>query len=177
MKIGKDGERINGRLADEAATVDFGRRLAAVAIPACGGRGSCDNRNNQATVIHLHGELGAGKTTLARGILRGCGFNGPVKSPTYTLVEPYELERGRIYHFDLYRLSDPREVEFLGAEDYFSGGSLCIFEWARHGGEAIPPADLEIELRGTGARREFACLAGSPAGLEMVKKLRQKSDV
>ncbi len=171
MKIGKDGERINGWLDDEAATVDFGRRLAAVAIPPRGKRGG------QATVIHLHGELGAGKTTLARGILRGCGFDGPVKSPTYTLVEPYELRRGRIYHFDLYRLSDPGEVEFLGAEDYFSGGSLCIFEWARRGGEAIPPADLEIELRGTGARREFECLARSANGLEMVKKLREKSDV
>jgi len=169
--IDKNEERINGRLADEAATVDLGRRLAAVAIPAGGGR------DNQATVIHLHGELGAGKTTLARGILRGCGFDGPVKSPTYTLVEPYELKCGRIYHFDLYRLSDPGEVEFLGTDEYFSGDNLCIFEWARRGGEAIPPADLEIELRGTGAQREFYCLARSAAGHEMVTKLREKSDV
>ena len=163
--------RLKGRLADEAATVDFGRRLAGASlVPGA-------NPGGNATVIHLHGELGAGKTTLARGILRGHGFDGPVKSPTYTLVEPYELGQRRIYHFDLYRLSDPGEVEFLGAEDYFSGNSLCIFEWARNGGERIPPADLEIELLGAGSQRQFECRGHGAAGLEMVKKLREKVDV
>ena len=163
-------EGFNGKLANETETLRLGRRLAAAVD------WQAANRRAGAAIIHLHGELGAGKTTLTRGILRGCGFEGPVKSPTYTLVEPYELERGRICHFDLYRLADPGEVDFLGAEEYFSGNSLCIFEWARRGGERIPPADLEIELSGTGPQRDFACFGRSPAGLGMIKKLREEVD-
>ena len=161
--------RFSGRLANEAATLAFGRRLAATVLARRA------DEDAAAIVFHLHGELGAGKTTLARGILRGHGFEGPVKSPTYTLVEPYELGRRRVYHFDLYRLADPGEVEFLGAEDYFSGNSLCIFEWARRGGERIPPPDLEIELRGAGPRRDFECLGRSATGREIVKKLRART--
>ncbi len=131
----------------------------------------------KAIVIHLHGELGAGKTTLARGILRGYGYQGPVKSPTYTLVEPYELECRRIYHFDLYRLADPGEVDFLGTEDYFAGDSLCIVEWARRGAARIPAVDLDIELRPAGAGRSAECSARSAAGAEIVKKLRRGVDV
>lgn len=162
----------NGQLKNEAATLRCGGLLAGATAAAedlhAGGAG--------ATVIHLHGELGAGKTTLARGILRGFGYEGPVKSPTYTLVEPYEFERRRIYHFDLYRLADPGEVEFLGAEDYFAGGNLCIVEWARRGGGRIPAADLEVELRGAGAGRSIACEAHTGKGVEMVKKLRAGVD-
>lgn len=165
----------NGQLENEAATLHIGRLLAAATLEGL------QAPDESATVIHLHGELGAGKTTLARGILRGYGYEGPVKSPTYTLVEPYELDRRCIYHFDLYRLSDPGEVEFLGTEDYFAGGNLCIIEWARRGGERIPPADLEIELWGEGAGRSIACIARSGAGTEMVtemvKKLRTGVDV
>ena len=159
------------RLENEAATLRLGRRLAAATMAS--GRAKAAS----ATVIHLHGDLGAGKTTLARGILRGYGFDGSVKSPTYTLVEPYELAQHRIYHFDLYRLTDPGEVEFLGAEDYFSGNSLCIFEWARRGGARIPEADIEVELRGAGVGRDVECTARSGSGAEIVKKLRGGVDV
>ncbi len=104
-------------------------------------------------VLHLHGDLGAGKTTLTRGILRGYGYAGAVKSPSYTLVEAYEFTLCKLYHFDFYRLNDPREVEFLGVEDYFSPENLCIVEWAERGSGAIPPADLclVIEIDGTGS--------------------------
>ncbi|MCY3565398.1 MAG: tRNA (adenosine(37)-N6)-threonylcarbamoyltransferase complex ATPase subunit type 1 TsaE [Gammaproteobacteria bacterium] len=165
----------NGQLENEAATLHIGRLLAAATLEGL------QAPDGSATVIHLHGELGAGKTTLARGILRGYGYKGPVKSPTYTLVEPYELDRRRIYHFDLYRLTDPGEMEFLGTEEYFVGGNLCIVEWARRGGERIPSADLEIELWGEGAGRSIACTAHTGAGIEMVtemvKKLRAGVDV
>lgn len=164
-------DQITGRLENESATLDLGRRLAAATLA------DANAGSGKATVIHLHGELGAGKTTLTRGVLRGYGFQGPVKSPTYTLVEPYELSQQPIYHFDLYRLADPGEVEFLGAEDYFAGDSLCIFEWAERGGGQIPPADLSIELRGAGAGRHFQCLARSAAGRAIVKNMRQGVDV
>ena len=161
-------DQIKGRLENESATLDLGRRLATATLAdSCAGSG-------KTTVIHLHGELGAGKTTLTRGVLRGYGFKGPVKSPTYTLVEPYELAQRSIYHFDLYRLVDPGEVEFLGAEDYFTGGSLCIFEWAERGGGQIPAADLNIELRGAGAWRRFQCLARTAAGRAIVTKMRRR---
>jgi len=167
----RTGQRFGGTLNDEAATLGLGGRVAAATLA------SGLDRADRALAIHLHGELGAGKTTLARGILRGYGFAGPVKSPTYTLVEPYELARRRIYHFDLYRLADPGEVEFLGVEEYYSGNSLCLVEWASRGGAQIPPADLEIELCGAGAGRSFECIARSAAGSAMVRKLRAEADV
>ena len=164
-------QRFSGQLEDEAATLRLGGLLADATLE------DLRTPDGSATVIHLHGELGAGKTTLARGILRGYGYDGPVKSPTYTLVEPYELDRRRIYHFDLYRLADPGEMEFLGTEDYFAGESLCIVEWARHGGARIPAADLDIELSGAGAGRGVECTARSGKGAEIVKKLRAGVDV
>ncbi len=96
-------------------------------------------------VLYLHGEIGTGKTTLTRGLLRGLGVTAPVKSPTYTLVEPYEAPAGPVYHFDLYRLSDPEELQFFGAEEYFSPEAICILEWAEKSGSALPPPDLTIQ--------------------------------
>ncbi|SVE22184.1 uncharacterized protein METZ01_LOCUS475038, partial [marine metagenome] len=121
--------------------------------------------------VHLLGELGAGKTTLTRGILRGYGYEGAVKSPTYTLVEPYQFDQCHIYHFDFYRLTNPEEVDYLGIEDHFLDTNLCVIEWADKVADAIPPADLIILLQTDGAGRRLHCQTNSEKGEVIAKRL------
>lgn len=146
-------------LRDEASQIAFGEALG----HALAGRGR----------VYLHGELGAGKTTLTRGLLRAYGHRGAVKSPTYTLVEPYEIGNVRVFHFDLYRLGDPEELEFAGARDLFEEDSLCLVEWPSRGEGWLPKADLNIELTVVGTGREIRLVAGTPYGEAVLSRLTE----
>lgn len=106
-------------------------------------------------VVFLEGDLGAGKTTLVRGILRALGCQTHIKSPTYTLVESYEVRGSTIHHFDLYRMEHPEELEFIGAREYFRG-SLCFVEWPEKGRGWLPDPDLHIGLTMQGNARQIA---------------------
>lgn len=121
--------------------------------------------------LYLHGDLGAGKTTLVRAMLASLGYNGTIKSPTYTLVESYTLGTQAIYHFDLYRLADPSELEFIGIKDYLSENAICIFEWADKGIGYIPPADIEISLAFAQPGRKVSLIASTDIGLKVLQAM------
>lgn len=144
-------------LPDEDATVALGARLATAL--------------GDGAVIYLHGELGAGKTTLARGLLRALGHTGSVKSPTYTLVEPYAITGRTVFHFDLYRLADPEELEFLGVRDYLQPGAVLLIEWPERGEGHLPAPDLELWLEGAGDGRRASWRACNSRGAAIVASL------
>jgi len=149
-------------LADEDATLALGYALAKAIAPPL--------------VIYLAGSLGAGKTTLSRGVLRGLGHTGSVKSPTYTLVEPYASASMAVYHFDLYRLADPEELEYLGIRDYLQRNALLLVEWPERGGQFLPGADLHINLQplsehGVDGGRRASLAAQTEAGLGVLARL------
>lgn len=144
-------------LADETRQEQLAARLAEHCEPG--------------TVIFLQGDLGAGKTTFVRGFLRGLGYSGVVKSPTYTLVEPYEIGDRRIYHFDLYRLADPDELEYAGGRDYFDGDALCLVEWPEKAEGFLPEADILCQLDYQQPGRRAHITAGSRRGEQALARL------
>jgi len=124
-------------------------------------------------MIYLRGPLGAGKTTFARGFLRGLGYTGVVKSPTYTLVEPYSFEAKLMcYHFDLYRLADAEELEFTGARDYFNASSICLVEWPEKAAGYLAEADIDCHLEHHPEGRKMTLNACSTKGEQLVLQVK-----
>ena len=154
-------------LADEAATVAMGKRLANALKSVSSARG---------LVIFLHGTLGAGKTTFSRGLIQGLGHQGAVKSPTYTLVEPYEQLEPATWHFDLYRLGDPEELEFMGIRDYLAPGNLCLVEWPERGAGVLPGPDLDLTLTPDGEGRSLVFAPRTEAGQALLDRVHEQSD-
>lgn len=150
MHTSDDTVRCRCHLADEAATLAFGAQLARELRPGL--------------TLYLEGDLGAGKTTLVRGMLRRLGYNGRVKSPTYTLAETYSLPAFELYHFDLYRMHDPREWLDAGFRDVSDGHAVSLIEWPDKAAGWLPPPDVIIRLRVADEAREIECVAASARG-------------
>lgn len=144
-------------MPDEAATLALGARLARVLVPGLS--------------IWLVGDLGAGKTTLARGLLRALHYRGRVKSPTFTLVELYSLSSFNLYHFDLYRFADPAEWEDAGFRDYFNPQSVCLVEWPEKAAGWLPEPDLTVRLEFAGEGRTVRLEASTEAGRRCIGNL------
>ncbi len=151
-------------LPDEAATIAIGSGLAQVLK-------SMDKQ--QALVVYLNGDLGAGKTTLTRGFVRGMGHEGNVKSPTYTIVEPYQLAPWRVFHFDLYRLADAEELEYVGIGDYFNDDCCCFIAWQEKGAGLLAKADLIINMAYQDEQRIITLQADSEHGEQVIESLAQ----
>lgn len=142
---------VSEQLDDAAATEALGARLA--------------KRLRPGDVIYLQGDLGAGKTTLVRGLLRALGYTGPVRSPTYTLVESYAFDgRPTVHHLDLYRLADPEELEWLGIRDLCGGEAITLIEWPERGRGLLPPPDLTLDLAPSGCGRRATLESDHPQG-------------
>lgn len=122
-------------------------------------------------VVHLNGVLGAGKTTFCRGVLQAFGHFGAVKSPTYTLVEPYEFDARTVYHFDLYRLGEPEELDYMGIRDYYDQDGICLIEWPEKGAGFLPEPDLIVNLTPVVASRSLTLEAISSSGYDLLSSL------
>ena len=146
-------------LADEAATLAAGATLARI----FSGKG----------LFTLQGNLGSGKTTFSRGVIQALGHAGAVKSPTYTLVEPYDLPSGRVLHYDLYRLNDPEELHFLGVRDFLDADVLTLVEWPERGQNWLPTPELALSLSVEGAGRRLRWLAGTERGKDLSLQLER----
>jgi tRNA threonylcarbamoyladenosine biosynthesis protein TsaE len=145
------------QLPDAASTEALGLRLAPVLGNA---------------IVYLQGDLGAGKTTLARAILRGLGVTGKVRSPTYTLVEPYAVGERTVYHLDLYRLADAEELEWLGLRDMLAEQALLLIEWPERGKGELPQADLEVQITPAEGGRSVHMVACSDLGRQILSRVR-----
>ena len=145
-------------LKGEAATLEYASKFASLCKPPL--------------IIYLQGELGAGKTTFARGLISAMGHTGKVKSPTFTLVETYDLNQTRLYHFDLYRLNDPQELEYIGVRELVGEQDIiCLIEWPDKGGKQVPMADLVVNLEYQGDRRTLEYHAESTTGQQIIDNL------
>lgn len=144
-------------LPDELSTIQAGRQLAKGIMAG--------------TTVYLHGDLGAGKTTFVRGVLQGLGYEGKVKSPTYTIVEPYVFADKQAYHFDLYRFTDDDEWEAAGFRDYFHAHSICMIEWPEKAAHLLPMADIDIVLRHQASGRLVVYTANTAQGANSLKGL------
>jgi tRNA threonylcarbamoyladenosine biosynthesis protein TsaE len=148
-------------LADEAATRALGARLAAVLQPGAS--------------VYLSGDLGTGKTTLARGLIRALGFPGKVKSPSYALVEPYADSRLTLYHFDFFRFKEPREWHEAGLSECFTERAICLVEWPEKAAGLLPPPDLRVRLEmPAGGGRDATLEADTEAGRAYLSELAQQ---
>ncbi|MCX8602532.1 MULTISPECIES: tRNA (adenosine(37)-N6)-threonylcarbamoyltransferase complex ATPase subunit type 1 TsaE [unclassified Gilliamella] len=154
-------------LANEHETILFGQQLAKQSLHYL-------LNHDSAIVIYLIGDLGAGKTTFSRGFLQQLGHIGNVKSPTYTLVEPYEFDGFSVYHFDLYRLSDPEELEFMGIREYFAAKSICLIEWPNQAQGILPNADIEIHLDYLALERSVCLEAKTDTGQAIINQLNDE---
>ena len=145
-------------LPDESATLAQGAALAHALMD-----------DPQGLTLFLTGNLGAGKTTFCRGLVRALGHKGTVKSPTYTLVESYDLPGRQLHHFDLYRLGDPEELEYMGIRDYFEPGNLCVLEWPEKGQGFLPEPDLRVKVSMEGQGRCLSFEATNPRGQTLLE--------
>jgi tRNA threonylcarbamoyladenosine biosynthesis protein TsaE len=145
-------------LESAAAMEALGAHLAGVIPAGC--------------ILYLRGELGTGKTTLVRGFLRALGYGGVVRSPTYTLMEPYTLGDKEIIHLDLYRLAEPEELEFLGLRDWLDGHAILLIEWPERGDGLLPPADIEIAIEHAATTRLCRLKAVSATGEAVLVRLK-----
>lgn len=144
-------------LSSERETLQLGARLAKCCLPPC--------------ILFLQGELGAGKTTLVRGFLQELGFTGTVKSPTYTLVEPYEIQNKLLFHFDLYRLHSPEELLYIGIDDYFAAPCIALIEWPERALEELPNPDLTCYIRSSFSQRQVLLTANTRKGDAILHQL------